>query len=309
MKEDIQIYILSRDRPNFLREAIDSALKQNNSLIKFEIIISDNSENDDVCKMIDKDYTQKNLKYIRRSPPLSALAHYQLIASELSAKYTVLFHDDDILHPDYVRLMSSFLNNNNNNNIAAIGCNAMFFKDDVLDSKRMMRNFSSSIKFNNEKKFLERYLPGNGGNAPFPGYIYLTKYLKQVILNIPIKGKHADVAILSSLLDYGEIIWLKESLMYYRVHDSNDSVIESIPDRLSLLHYMNKKGVEKYSTPFLLFRINFWSRWILQQGGILSNIIRWRYRVVVLSILLKIMKVSMTRIFWKILFLRYKKNM
>jgi hypothetical protein len=305
MKENIQIqiYILSRDRPNLLREAIDSALKQNHSLIKFEIIISDNSENDDVYKMVNRNYTQKNIKYIRRSPPLPAKEHFQLVVSELDAKYTVLFHDDDILHPDYVRVMSSFLKNDN---IVAVGCNAMILMGDTLSSKKSMSDFSPSIKFNNEKEFLERYLPGSGGSSPFPGYMYRTKYLKQAFLNIPIKGKHSDAAMLSSLLNYGEIVWLEKPLMYYRVHDSNDSVVENISDRLALFHYMKKKGVEKYSTKLLLFRVIFWSRWILQQGGFLSNITHWRYRTVVLSILLKIMKISMTRHFWQIIFLRYK---
>ena len=54
-KKNIQIYILSRNRPNYLRVALDSLLKQNHSQIKFEIIVSDSSDNDDVCKMIDRE--------------------------------------------------------------------------------------------------------------------------------------------------------------------------------------------------------------------------------------------------------------
>ena len=305
MKENIQIqiYILSRDRPNFIKEAIDSVLNQNDSLMKFEIIISDNSKSDYVCKMIDRDYTQKNLKYIRRDSHLSFEHHCQLIASELSAKYAVLFHDDDILHPDYMEAMSSFLENNN---IAAVGCNAIVFENNILNAQIKMHNFLSPKWFNDEKDFLEKYLPGGGGIAPCPGYMYRTEYLKQVLLNIPIKGKHADVAILSSMLNHGSIVWLEKTLMYYRVHNSNLSVLESIPNRLSLLNYMNKKGMEECSTKLLLFRIHFWLRWALQQEGGVLNITRWRYRVVIISVFLKIMKAAMTRDFWKIIYFRYK---
>mgnify|MGYP000047004114 CR=1 FL=1 len=307
MKDDsqpkVQLYILSRNRPDFLKEAIDSVLNQNHSLIKFEIIISDNSENDDVQKMIDRDYAQKNLKYIRRDSNLSFEVHCQLVASELSAKYAVLFHDDDILLPDYMETMSSFLNSND---IAAVGCNAMILKGDVLTSNRCMRNFSTSIKFDKEKDFLERYLPGNNGMAPLPGYMYRTKYLKQAYLNMTIIGKHSDAVMLSSLLNYGEIVWLEKILMNYRVHSSNISVLEKVTDRLVAHQYMIKKGVEENSTNFILARITFWSRWILQQGRFLSNITRWRYRTVVLSILLRIIKISMRPHFWKIIFLRFK---
>lgn len=313
-KENIQIYILSRNRPNYLREALDSVLKQNHSLIKFEIIISDNSDNDDVCNMIDRDYAQKNIKYIRRSGITSHMGHTKLVVSELNSEYAVIFHDDDILHPDYMSVMSSFLNNND---IAAVGCNGMIFRNNVLDlknvldSKLAIRNLSSSIKFNNEKEFLERYLPGNGGIAPLPSYIYRTKYLKKIMLKFPFRiGKpgepsSADALMLSSLLNYGEIVWLEKSLMYYRVHASNLSVIESIPERLALLNYMKKKGIKKHSTNLLLFRIMFWVKWVLQQGNFLSNITYRRYRIIFLSVLLKIIKISMRWDFWKIVFTRY----
>ena len=151
MKKNIQIYILSRNRPNYLRVALDSLLKQNHSQIKFEIIVSDSSDNDDVCKMIDRDYAQKNIKYIRRNSPLRAIDHINLVVSELNSEYSVIFHDDDILHPDYMTVMSSFLSKND---AAAIGCNCINFKDDISDPKKFLdpklriNNLSSPIIFN-----------------------------------------------------------------------------------------------------------------------------------------------------------------
>ena len=81
----------------------------------------------------------------------------------------------------------------------------------------------------------------------------------------PNEPSHADTLMLSSLLKYGTIVWIEKPLMYYRVHASNLSVIESIPERLALLNYMKKKGLEKHSTKLILFRVLFWVKWILQQ--------------------------------------------
>ena len=303
MKENIQLYILSRDRPNFLKKAIDSALNQNPSSINFEIIVSDNSESDDVSKLIARCYTTKELNYIRRDPPISAIEHFKIVASELNSKYSVLFHDDDVLCPDYMRTMSLLIQEDS---IAAIGCNAINLKKYTLTSEKR-HNFSSLKKFDNEREFLEQYLPCRGGCAPYPGYMYVTKYLQQSFSNLSVKGKHIDVEILTSLLNYGEIVWCEESLMYYRVHDSNDSVVENIPDRLQLINYMKDKGVDKHSTEFLIFRVIFWFRWIRQQGAFSSNITRWRYRTVVLSILSKTVKIFGARCFWKTLLYRYMK--
>ena len=303
MKENIQLYILSRDRPNFLKKAIDSALNQNPSPVNFEIIVSDNSESDNISKLIARCYTAKELKYIRRDPPISAIEHFKIVVSELNSKYSVLFHDDDVLCPDYMRTMSLLIQEDA---IAAVGCNSIILKNNILSSKKM-HNFSPLKKFDNEKEFLEQYLPGKGGSAPFPGYMYVTKYLQQSFSNLSVKGKHIDVEILTSLLNYGEIVWCEESLMYYRVHDSNDSVVENIPDRLQLINYMKDKGVDKHSTEFLIFRVIFWFRWIRQQGAFSSNITRWRYRTVVLSILSKTVKIFGARCFWKTLLYRYMK--
>ena len=250
-KAQVQIYILSRDRPKFLREAIDSILNQNQSLMKFEIVVSDNSKSGDVSKMISKHYSTKNFKYIKRGGMLSSREHFRLVVSELNSKYAVLFHDDDVLFPNYIKIMSSSLQDN----IAAIGCNALVFKSSILNAKIKMHKFFLPKWFNSEKFFLEQYLPGSGGIAPYPSYLYRTAYLKQAFLNIPIKGKHSDVAILSSLLNYGEILWLESPLMYYRVHDSNDSVVESIPDRLALIYYMKSKGIDKNSIKILFFSL------------------------------------------------------
>jgi len=50
----LQFVILSRDRSEFLKQAIDSVLAQNEPLVEFELIVSDNSENENVAKMIEK---------------------------------------------------------------------------------------------------------------------------------------------------------------------------------------------------------------------------------------------------------------
>ena len=137
--------------------------------------------------MIDRDYTQKNIKYIKRNEFLSSMRHMQLVVSELDSEYSVIFHDDDILYPDYMVNISSNLSNNKN--LVAIECNGMNLKNNVSDPKNLLNSklrinkLSSPIKFNKEKEFLERFLLGNNSNASFPSYMYRTKYLKEVMLN------------------------------------------------------------------------------------------------------------------------------
>lgn len=302
--ESLQVYILSRDRPVFLKQAIDSILNQQFPL-EFELIISDNSENSNVKKMITESYSQRKFKYSKVNPPLSANDHFQLVVSKLNKEFAILLHDDDIVSSNYINEMFQAINEDN---VVAVGCNAKIFTNNILHAIKNSHSFDKPKRFNNEKIFLSQYLPGNKGNAPYPSYIYRTKYLKKAFLNIPIKGKHSDVAMLSSLLSFGEILWLEKKLMYYRVHNSNDSATESIPDRIRLMNYMKKKGIDRNCINFVLFRVLFWIRWVDQQNISLKNLKNLKFRKVLTSILLIILKLSYRLNFWLIIFQRYRKK-
>ena len=199
-----QIVILSRDRPEYLKQAIDSVLNQNKGLVDFELVVSDNSEKKEVGKMISENYQSTDFRLLVRNPTLSSREHLKIVISELSSEYAVLFHDDDVMHPDYVKNMSLFLVNINQA-VSAVGCNAFIFKKNILKCAQQMHDFESVKLFNSQSDFLSQYLFGMGGKAPFPSYIYNTKFLKKISITSLPCGKHGDVTLLSSLLDYAPI--------------------------------------------------------------------------------------------------------
>ena len=308
MPVSLQIAILSRDRPIYLQEAIESALKQEESGVEYEIIISDNSENNEVMELVNSSYiANKKIKYIKRNPTLpDGLNHTELVISELNSKYAVIFHDDDIFHPEYLKKIIPFIVNNS---VSAVGTNAFIFKNKTQDCKKKMHDFKDIKKFINKKFFLQQYLLGTGGSAPFSGYIYKTKYLKKLSIKSIIPGKHADVELLASLLDYGSILWLPEVLMFYRVHQSSSSSHENVHDRLKLLRYMYSEGINRNSNPVFLFKYLYWVNWILQQGTFKSNISKWKYRIVLKFLVFSSVKVILSSFFWKAVFKRIKASL
>jgi glycosyltransferase involved in cell wall biosynthesis len=298
----IQIFILSRDRPEYLKQTIDSVLNQKEATIKFKLIVSDNSEKQDVEKMVKKNYKDSDFKFIRRNPPMSARDHFQLIVSELREKYAVLFHDDDIMRPDYVETMSSFLPKDG---VAAVGCNALAFEDDISKVMYKLHSFTSVKEYSENREFLGRYLPGKSGIAPFSGHIYNTKILQKIPrVDSLMSGKHVDVVIMDSLLKYGAIVWLPNVLMYCRNHKSNDSNIDNIPSQISLLNYMKRrKGL---SDLVALRRLGMWRKWLLRQD--IKNLLLWRNRIVFKFLLFKSFYFLHKKLFWKVIFMRIMKR-
>ena len=93
MSNLLQIVILSRDRPNFLSKTIESATNLNASDISYEIIISDNSESDDVNNLFKENYSKSHkISYRRRIPTVSSSSHYQLVIEELNSDYHLHNH-------------------------------------------------------------------------------------------------------------------------------------------------------------------------------------------------------------------------
>jgi len=296
---------LSRDRPETLKQAINSVLAQNKSTAGFELIVSDNSENEDVRRMISKNYGNNDFKLIIRNPSLSSREHFQIIVSELDRDYAVLFHDDDIMHPNYVEAMSSFLDSSNQV-ASAIGCNASVFKKDILQPMYQMHSFDCIKRFDNQSDFLSQYLFGRGGKAPFPGYMYNTRFLKKIPIALLPCGKHGDVTLLSSLLKCAPIFWLPNSLMHSRLHGLNDNNTYSVPNRICLLNYMVKSGLMRDDESIVLFRCDFWYKWFVGQS--IKNIFLWKNRVVLKFLSLKFFYFMTKKIFWKGFAARIKKD-
>jgi len=276
MKDIVQIVILSRNRPAYLKEAIDSVINQQLTTEQVELIVSDNSSTEEVEKMIAENYPDRCFSYLRRSPPLMAIEHFQLVISECDKKYIVLFHDDDVMHDDYVKTMLPFIQEKG---VAAVGCNEFIFKHDITKSIRAKpHNFKQPKKFYSEREFLEQHIPSDKGISVFPGYMYSADFLKKIRLNnVRRKNGLSDILMLNSMLEFGSIVWIPDTLVYYRLHDTNDGNNLYTVDHISLLNRMSHNGLNKNTTAAPM-RFNYMLQWLLAQD--LKDIFSWRNRIV-----------------------------
>jgi len=299
----IQIVILSRGRPKYLNDTIRSVLSQKLLTTRIEIIISDNSDNSkksEVKRIIDQYYPDNKLKYIKRNKSMLFSEHFQLVVSECKEKYIVVFHDDDIMHPNYIETMSLFIQREG---VAAVGCNSYIFSNDIVEAKPKPHNFNFPKTFNSKKDFLRQLLPGGAWIAPFPGYMYKTALLKMnKISNIPAPSIYSDIdpLMLNALLDYGSIIWVPDFLMYYRLHNSNLSNSLHMPVRIDVLNCMARNGLSKDSVPVIMLRCGYWLKWLLMQN--IKNIFLWKGRVVFKYLFFKSFFLVFKTDFWKALF-------
>jgi glycosyltransferase involved in cell wall biosynthesis len=245
----LSITLLTHNRTKQAFEAILSILSQSNQ--NFKLIVSDNSDDDSLGHLIQENIqTNSSLLgviYIKRPQVLPALDHFNICLNEMSSDYFCLFHDDDLMLPNFVS--EFFKAQNQYPDAVAFGANAIAEKNGVGDEIFFQSVGSHTVGIT-PKKLAERYFSRHQlGVAPFPSYIYKKSAIKWLRFDSG-WGKYGDVTWLLSVASCGEIVWLNKPLMIYRLHDGNDSLTESRRDRLKFLGFI-KKNIDKFGIGLL----------------------------------------------------------
>jgi glycosyltransferase involved in cell wall biosynthesis len=245
----LAIILLTHNRTQQAFEAILSILGQAGQ--DFELIVSDNSEGDSLGDLIQSSIKNNpalsRVIYIKRPQVLPALEHVNVCLGEVVSDYFCLFHDDDLMLPNFVE--NFFKAQNLFPNAVAFGANAIAEKNGVSE-KHFFQSVGSYTTGITPKKLAEKYFSRHQlGVAPFPSYIYKKSGIQAFRFD-PGWGKYGDVTWLLSIASSGEVVWINEPLMIYRLHDGNDSLTESRRDRFKFLAFI-KKNIDKYGRGLL----------------------------------------------------------
>jgi glycosyltransferase involved in cell wall biosynthesis len=256
------VYILTRDRAALLRQALTSVLAQD---VAVHIRVSDNSVGSETQIMLSQYFPQ--VVCLRRLPPLSSQEHFNAVLSEASTEFLVMFHDDDVMLPGFVRTLQATLVANLRS--VAVGCNAGRLQMQNVVPGTVMGAFNKALKLASPKDLLRFYFTrGEIGPAPFPAYMYRTKATRDLTLERSQGGKYSDVSFLLKLLERGPILWLPEVFMYYRYHGANDSAIPDMNDAAMLIRFVRKRyALDRRSAEIAEFRLRCWLQWLLYLRG------------------------------------------
>ena len=172
---------------------------------------------------------------------LKPLEHFNCCIDEARTDYFCLFHDDDVMSPDFVESMGKCLTVYPA--AIACGCNAKIESFGKLETRTSFRAFRNYEIITTPRNLARRYFSrAQSGIAPFPGYVYKRELVGDQRLSVE-GGKYADVTWLLNLAGKGSIVWVNKPLMTYRIHESNDGGFESLRDRLRFFGYLKQNRV------------------------------------------------------------------
>jgi len=229
--DTLEIFVLTFNRANFLDETLNNLLLQTDKSIKITVI--DNCSTDgteEVCR----GYQTSGIFYAKTNKNTGWHSNAELAKRLATAKWIMLFHDDDYLHPRYCEYVIELIKKNTN--IAVIGSSMSF--ETRPSNEKWKYDVCPKTKFFNSPASFAGFLY-QGFPFCFSSSVFKTSIFKKIDYQGEIYGKVSDRPLILKMAEFGTVYIFKDKLIQYRIHrnqDSRDFVTGPFPNELAALH-------------------------------------------------------------------------
>lgn len=223
MSNKFEVMILTYNRKQYLQQSLESVLKSTYN--DFNITILDNASTDGTEELI-RDFQKKysNIRYLRNEKPNNtSFGNTKKAINEATADYLMIFHDDDILHCQYLEYVKTILEKYDNVDLICSGKNR-FTEDSGI--KQGCYDSVHCMEFDNKSDFVAlTFINKDGKDLVFPNVVYKTTYAKELLKTFDgsLYGKIGDKPLVLSCVNDGKVFYIKEPMLNYRIHKGQDS--------------------------------------------------------------------------------------
>lgn len=250
----ISIVIPSYHRIDSLKRALESAVNQMEYTDYCIIVVSNNSEFENessVVQMI-KEFNSDKILYYRNRKNLGAMGNWNRCIELAKSEWVCMLHDDDVLHPLHLKMMSSIVLKNCDIKCLTCGMKVLnYIKNPLLNAKEEMKKVVIEEKPNIIKQDYLNY------TFKFPGLLLGALLKREYILEM---GGFQTIGVPS----VEDRFFMARYSYYFNVYSTNISTygyawemnaslnIEVWQDILVNEYYFNKqlcnirKGVKKW---------------------------------------------------------------
>jgi len=211
---NFQIVILTYNRSYLLRDTIKSIINQ--TVFGYDIIVYDNGSIDNT-KIVVEEFVEYGVQYYKKEIN-DHLGAWDEIKNICSREWLIVFHDDDIMHPEYIQSALQLINKYPD---ISLICSGMRHFENINNIKLEMELGFAHYNFNKLSGFAN--LLYNGFPIPFCSAIYKSSVFKSLKIEYNIYDKLFDRPFLMNASAYGRIVVLKRKFIYVRSHTNQDS--------------------------------------------------------------------------------------
>lgn len=199
-----------------MRRSLLSLLHQ--TLRGVKITVMDNNSSDNTEALVKELQQQYPHLHYHKVPEygMNAVTARQMA----SAEYSMYFHDDDLLHPQYLEISLQLLNQHSN--VDLICSRLTTFTDDAEVSFPDIQEMKYQL-FPDSLSFIS-HVCIDYTMLIYPNIIYRTRNVQQRDVELDCAGKASDKPFVLSTLRGGKVIHMPNTKMfYYRIHPGQDT--------------------------------------------------------------------------------------
>lgn len=210
---DIEILVLTYNRAPLIGATIESLLAQAQPASR--ICVFDNGSTDDTVKIVHS-FAGRGVELVCRNSndPRAAWVELQAMAR---GPWTMLFHDDDLLHQNYLRDVSAALTHEPCATVAVSAMRAL------LNPERVGWEQVNGSRYRMLTGRQLATLVYGGFPMPFCSAVYRTDVLQQGSLRFETYGKICDRPFVIDAAQAGGAVVMLDPYVKYRVHANQDS--------------------------------------------------------------------------------------
>jgi len=231
---DIEILVLTYNRAPLIGATLETLLAQVQPASR--ICVYNNGSTDDTEKVV-RSFAARGVELVCRDSN-DQRACWQELQAMARGPWTMLFHDDDLLHPNYLRDVSAALSNAPH---ATVAVSAMRVHHDPEHANWKKVHGSHYVTLSGRELAARLY---GGFPMPFCSAIYRTDVLRRGDFRIESYGKIGDRPFVIEAALAGSAVVMLDPYVKYRVHAKQDSTDQStgpfLPDVFALQCYYRK---------------------------------------------------------------------
>ncbi len=260
----LNVYVLTYNRADLLPETIDSILKQ--TYPEFSLYILDNCSTDHTAEAVAA-IRDERIHYIRQEKNIGGVGNTNFAFDHCDADYFVLFHDDDLMLPDFLEKELSVLENEPQ--VTAVGANAEKFG--AVSVARVFDLNENEKEYYSGEAYIRRYLR-TGNTLVYPSVMYRASFIREHSIRARTEpGPCGDIIVLADIeRNGGTLCQLGEVLMEYRVHENQDSSRNYLMMHIQLYEYLSSDAC--YSSIYLSEKETFGEKY---EGFSRTLFFRW----------------------------------
>lgn len=221
-RSEIEVYVLTRNRRELLRETLRSLLAQ--TLPPRRLVVLDNCSDDGTAESVQSEFGG-SVEVDRSSAPLGVWQNFGRAAAACRSPWLMVAHDDDLYHPEYLQAVTDVLQR-----APGVGVVVAGMSYELEPHPRRWRQHAGAGTFCRTSGDLA-FILYKGFGANFGSAVYRTELLRRTDIEAETYANYADRPLLLAMSREGGAFVLRERYVQYRIHRRQDSHLigRSIP--------------------------------------------------------------------------------